>query len=85
MTQDSSGLTGTTESLNLLANSFTLGTSTLGTDSLGSLRMIGRETRLAGYDPHSSLKFSNSGLNQPATFRRTHLQFKPLGRKRRRA
>ena len=85
VTQDSSGLTGTTESLNLLANSFTLGTSTLGVVSLGSLRMIGRETRLAGYDPHSSLKFSNSGLNQPATFRRTHLQFKPLGRKRRRA
>lgn len=83
VTQDSSGLTGTTESLNLLTDTFTLGTSVLGVGTLGSLRMVAKETRLAGYDPHTSLKYSSSGLDQPATFRRTHLQFKPIGRKRR--
>jgi hypothetical protein len=81
--QESSGLIGTTNNLSLRSNSFILGTSVLGSDSLGGVRMIARDTNLSGYDPQSSLKYSNAGLDQPGTFRRLHLQYTPLGRKRR--
>ena len=85
VTQDSSGLIGTTEQLSLKSDAFVLGADALGTGALNTTRMIGRDTNLTGYDPHSSLSYSNGGLNQGATFRRIHLQFKPVGRKRRRA
>ncbi len=85
VTQDSSGLIGTTEQLSLKSDSFVLGADALGAGILGTTRMIGRDTDLSGYDPHSSLKYSNGGINQVGTFRRIHLQYKPIGRKRRRA
>jgi hypothetical protein len=85
VTQESSGLSGTSKSLSLKSSAFVLGVDAVGKGALATARMIGRDTDLAGYDPHSTLEYTGSGLNQPMTLRRVHLQFKTLGRKRRRA
>jgi len=82
VTQDAGGLVGTTRSLSIRGNSFTLGTDYLGIGVLGSIRMLFRDTDLTGYDPHSSLKYSMNALNQTFTFRHVHLQHRPTGRVR---
>ena len=42
------------------------------------------DTDLNGYDPHTSLRYQNSGTGQEFLFRRVHLQYKTIGRTRQR-
>jgi hypothetical protein len=60
--------------------SFVLGTSKLG----GSTSALYTDTDLMGYDNSTALIYTNNALNEPFTFRRVNLQYKPLGRYRRR-
>tara|TARA_R100000808_G_scaffold7522_1_gene22043 strand:+ start:13973 stop:15535 length:1563 start_codon:yes stop_codon:yes gene_type:complete len=55
---------------------------TLGTSKLGTTRMVSKDLELRGYDPHSSLLFTNNNSNEPYRVRRTHLQYKVIGRRR---
>ena len=55
---------------------------TLDTDALGTVRMVSKDTDLRGYDPHSSLTFTNNTINEPYRVRRTHLQYTVIGRHR---
>lgn len=55
---------------------------TLDEDKLGTVRMVSKDADLRGYDPHSSLTFTNNNINQPYRVRRTHLQYKVIGRRR---
>jgi len=41
--------------------------------------MVSKDIDLSGYDPHSSLKFTNNEKNEPYRVRRTLLQAKVLG------
>ncbi len=54
----------------------------LDTDAVGTVRMVSKDLDLKGYDPHSSLKFTNNAAGEPYRIRRTHLQFKVIGRHR---
>ena len=60
--------------------SFLLGTSKLG----GNTDALYADTDLMGYDNMSQLKYTNNALDEPFTFRRVMLQYKPIGRMRRR-
>ena len=59
-----------------------LDTFELDVDTLGTVRMVSKDNDLRGYDPHSSLKFTNNSADETYRIRRTHLQFKIIGRGR---
>ena len=82
VTQESSGLSGTTNSINMAGGGFTLNDDKLDEATLGTVRMLSRDTDLTEYDPHTSLKFSNAVLNNFFRIRRTHPVFSKIGRKR---
>lgn len=83
VTQESSGVTGTSEILHTNGG-FTLGTDMVDVGKLGAVRMLSQDTEMSEYDPHSSLKFALSTLNQHFRIRRTHLVYTPIGHKRKR-
>jgi hypothetical protein len=83
VTQESSGVTGTSEVLQTTGG-FALGTDLMDVGDLGTVRMLSQDTELSEYDPHSSLKFSNTTLGQFFRIRRTHLVYTPIGHKRKR-
>lgn len=60
--------------------SFTIGTSLLG----GESQALYGDTDLTGYDNSTQLVYANNASDEPFTFRRVNLQYKPLGRLRRR-
>ena len=82
--QESSGVDGTTKTFTVDGGGFTLDLSNLGEEELGTVRMLSVDTDLTGYDPHSSLKFSNNDVDAFFTIRRTHPVYRNLGRIRRR-
>lgn len=82
VTQASSGVQGTSKTLNVGGGSFTLGADKTDEGKLGTVRMLSRDTDLTEYDPHTSLKFANSTLNNFFRIRRTHPVFSRIGRKR---
>lgn len=81
--QESSGVTGTSETLNMSGGGFILDQGKLDEDELGTVRMLAQDTDLSEYDPHSSLKFTNNAIDEFFRIRRTHPTFKIIGRKRR--
>ena len=83
VTQESSGVNGTTDKLSTVGG-FTLDTDLTDRAELGSVRMLSQDTEMSEYDPHSSLKFSNDILNDRMRIRRTHLVYTPIGHKRKR-
>ena len=82
VTQESSGLSGTIEILNVKGGGFALNNDELDEANLGTVRMLSKDTDLTEYDPHTSLKFSNAVLNNFFRIRRTHPVFSKIGRKR---
>jgi len=80
--QESQGVGVHSGTLQTITGGGALDSFVLGTDALGTVRMVSKDTDLRGYDPHSSLTFTNNNINQPFRIRRTHLQFKVIGRHR---
>ncbi len=80
--QESQGVGSTAGTLNTTGGGAPLDSFVLNTDSLGTVRMVSKDVELRGYDPHSSLKFTNSAANEPFRVRRTHLQYGVIGRQR---
>ena len=83
VTQESSGVTGTTKTLNVSGGGFDLDEDNLDEAELGTVRMLAYDTALSEYDPHSSIKFTNNTINEFFRIRRTHPTYKNIGRKRR--
>jgi len=44
--------------------------------------MVSADLDMSGYDPHSSLQFTNNNNNETFRIRHTHLQYLPIGRMR---
>ena len=63
---------------------FRLDAFPLNEGTLGSLRMLSIDTAMTGYDPHSSLRFSNSVVDASWSFRRAHPVYRDIGPVRRR-
>jgi len=82
--QESSGVDGTVKTFSTDGGGFTLGSSKLDEEELGTIRMLSADTDLSGYDPHSSLKFSNNDLDASFTIRRTHPVYLDIGHIRKR-
>ena len=82
VTQESGGLTSVTGNLNLVGSGFTLDSDRVDVGKLGSLRMVSADLDMSGYDPQSSLQFTNNNNNQTFKIRRTHLQYRSIGRMR---
>lgn len=80
--QESQGVGSNAGTLNTTGGGAPLGAFVLNTDSLGTVRMVSKDVELRGYDPHSSLKFTNSNVDEPFRLRHTHLQFGVIGRHR---
>jgi hypothetical protein len=82
--QESSGVDGTVKTFSTDGGGFTLDDSKLDAETLGTIRMLSADTDLSGYDPHSSLKFSNNDLDAYFTIRRTHPVYLDIGHIRKR-
>ena len=83
--QQSPKITGTTESIVMGEASAGLGSFLIGTTKLGGeSQALYADTDLMGYDNTSQLKYTNNASDEPYTFRRVMLQYKPIGRMRRR-
>lgn len=81
--QESSGVSGTTETINISGGGFTLNVDKLDEAQLGTVRMLAQDTDLSEYDPHTSLKFTNNSIDEFFRIRRCHPVYKVIGRKRR--
>ena len=55
----------------------------LGVDKLGTVRAQIRQINLVGYDPHTSLKFANTEVDEPFRMRRARVHFAIIGPHRR--
>jgi len=80
--QESQGVGSNAGTLNTTGGGEVLGSFVLDTSSLGTVRMVSKDVELRGYDPHSSLKFTNSNKDEPFRVRHTHLQYGVIGRQR---
>ena len=85
VTQESGGLIGTSENLNMGQGAFKLGSSKLDQDKMGSLRMLSGDLNMQGYDSQSSLQYQNNNSNQFFRIRRAHMIYQPIGKMRRSA
>ena len=81
--QESSGISGTTRTLNVAGGGFVLNSSKTDEDELGTVRMLAQDLDMSEYDPHSSLKFTNNSRDEFFRIRRTHPVYKDIGKKRR--
>jgi hypothetical protein len=81
--QESSGVAGSTQTINMGGSGSTFPME-LDEGQLGTLRMLGTDSDLTGYDPHSSLQYQNNVKDEFFRIRHAHLQFKTIGRKRKR-
>ena len=83
--QQSPKITGITESIIMGEASAGLGSFVVGTTKLGGEdQALYADTDLIGYDNTSQLKYTNNASDEPFTFRRVMLQYKPIGLMRRR-
>ena len=80
--QESQGVGGNTTTMSTIGGGGVMNAFTLGESLLGTKRMVSKDIDLKGYDPHSSLKFTNNAKDEPFRIRRTHLQYKMIGRHR---
>jgi hypothetical protein len=76
--QDSQGISGSSGKISTTGGGGAL-PLVLDVETVGTLRMVSKDIDLSGYDPHSSLKFTNNEKNEPYRVRRTLLQAKVLG------
>jgi hypothetical protein len=60
-----------------------LGSFTLDTSKLAAVRAQIKQVELLGYDPHTSLKFSNNNADEPFRIRRAHTHYAIIGPHRR--
>jgi len=81
--QESSGISGTTRTLNVAGGGFILNSSKTDEEELGTVRMLAQDLDMSEYDPHSSLKFTNNSRDELFRIRRTHPVYKDIGKKRR--
>ena len=81
--QESSGISGTTRTLNVAGGGFILNSSKTDEEELGTVRMLAQDLDMSEYDPHSSLKFTNNSIDELFRIRRTHPVYKDIGKKRR--
>ena len=83
--QQSPKINGVTQALNMGESFATLGSFTIGTSKLaGANQALYGDTDLQGYDNSTQLKYTNNASDEPFVFRRVNLQYKPVGRLRRR-
>lgn len=82
--QESQGVGVNSGILSTIGQGGTLDSFELDVDTLGTVRMISADLDLRGYDPHSSLQFTNNNTDERFRIRRTHLQYKVIGKKRKR-
>lgn len=83
--QQSPKINGVTQALNMGESFATLGSFTIGTSKLGGANQaLYGDTDLQGYDNSTQLKYTNNASDEPFVFRRVNLQYKPVGRLRRR-
>ena len=80
--QESQGISGSSGSISTTGGGGALGSFVLDNDVVGTIRMVSKDVDLSGYDPHSSLKFTNNAKDETYRVRRTLLQFKVIGRHR---
>jgi hypothetical protein len=80
--QESQGVGGNVGTLTTTGGGGVMNSFTLDTDAVGTKRMVSKDLDLKGYDPHSSLRFTNNTKDEPYRIRRTHLQYKVIGRQR---
>ena len=80
--QESQGVGVNSGTLTTTGGGGALDSLVLDTDTVGTVRMVSKELDLKGYDPHSSLKFTNNAADERYRIRRTHLQYKVIGRHR---
>lgn len=80
--QESQGVGGNVGTLTTTGGGGVMDAFTLDSDAVGTKRMVSKDLDLKGYDPHSSLKFTNNTKDEPYRIRRTHLQYKVIGRQR---
>ena len=84
--QQAAGIISNTETItmgqsgDLLDSSFVLDTSALES----SVSALTSDSDLFGYDPRTQLRFSNFNDDESFTIRRISLQYKPIGRTRKR-
>ena len=78
--QDSQGISGSSGKLTTTGGGGALGSFTLDSDQVGTNRMVSKDINLSGYDPHSSLKFTNNIKDEPWRVRRSLLQCKVIGK-----
>ena len=82
--QESSGVPGVLQTINVSGGGAAMDGFELDLDTLGTVRMLSIDSDLTGYDPHSSIKFSNKNKDEFFRIRHTHPHYKRLGRKRKR-
>ncbi len=85
LTQLSSGLSGTSETVDMGASGFTLDNDKLDLTSLGSIRVQAKDAELSGYDPHSSVTVTQNVSAEFFRYRKIVQVYKEIGIKRKRA
>ena len=82
--QESSGIAGTMETINVLGGKVAIDSFVLGQDLLGTVRMLSIDSDLSGYDPHTSLKYTNNTKDEFFRIRHVHPHYKEIGKRRKR-
>ena len=83
--QRATGIVGDAESIAMGGSYAGLDAFVLGVDILAEPDLVLlSDTDLHGYDPHTSLRYQNGGIDEEFIFRRVHLQYKTIGRTRQR-
>tara|TARA_R110000737_G_scaffold31803_1_gene50181 strand:- start:6017 stop:7591 length:1575 start_codon:yes stop_codon:yes gene_type:complete len=77
--QESEGMGTNTTTFSTTGGGAALGAFVLNTNTLGSKRMVSKGGELIGYDPSSTLQFTNNNANENFRIRRTHLHFEVTG------
>jgi hypothetical protein len=84
LTQTSSGLSGTSETVNMGKAGFALDSDKLDLTALGSIRVRAYDAELSGYDPHSSVTVAQNVSGEHFRYRKVVQVYKDLGIKRKR-
>ena len=84
VTQLSSGLAGTSETVPMGAAGFTLDVDKLDLVALGTIRVQAKDAELSGYDPHSSITVTQNKKDEFFRYRKIVQVYKDIGIKRKR-
>ena len=72
------------ETINVLGGKVAIDSFVLGQDLLGTVRMLSIDSDLSGYDPHTSLKYTNNTKDEFFRIRHVHPHYKEIGKRRKR-